>query len=69
MVVEILQCHGIPVNAKNDDIRLAAEWKLTGHAKPTGEWLVEPTNMKVKRQGVETLWRQFCVKLRIECHV
>jgi hypothetical protein len=37
MVVEILQRHGIPVNAKNDDIRLAAEWKLTGHAKPTGQ--------------------------------
>jgi len=50
-----LQRHGIPVNAKNDDIRMAAEWTMEGTAKPSGEWLVQPTKMQLKRNRWKTV--------------
>ena len=52
LVVDILQRHGIPVNAKNDDIRLAAEWTLQGNAKPQGQWLVnQNTQHRIRRSA------------------
>ena len=52
LVVDILQRHGIPVNAKNDDIRLAAEWTLQGNAKPQGQWLVnQNTQHQIRRSA------------------
>ena len=43
LVVNILQRHGIPVNAKNDDIRMAAEWSLSEQKPSTkSQWSVLP---------------------------
>ena len=43
LVVNILQRHGIPINAKHDDIRMAAEWNLADQTSSTKSyWSVRP---------------------------
>ena len=56
LVVNILQRHGIPVNAKNDDIRMAAEWNLSDQ-KPTktSEWSVSPNSLSLQRKRIMTI--------------
>ena len=41
LVVQVLQRHGIPVNADTDDVRMAAEWNLAGQKpRTTSKWSV-----------------------------
>ena len=62
--MEVLQRHGIPVNAKNDDIRLAATWKLEGTPKRSGQWLVDSKEYKVQRdRGNQTCYNIYILKL------
>ena len=41
LVVQVLQRHGIPVNADTDDVRMAAKWDLsTTKPRTTHKWSV-----------------------------
>lgn len=46
-VLEVLMRHGIPINARNDDIRLAAELRLSDPPKSQGHWLVNSQKEKI----------------------